>query len=154
MTEQNTSEAGGRNASGSGTGAAGARAPALDFDFATLFAGQPTYEQLAAVFDGVEADLTYIDDQDVVIYFSPFRIFDRPATILGHSVYDCHPPQTHAEVTEMLDSFKAGTEFKVSRYTTKHGHYVHVCYMAIIGLDGVYRGCLESATYRDDLKPA
>jgi DUF438 domain-containing protein len=123
------------------------------FDYATLFATQPTREQLAAIFDDAEADLTYIDDEDHAIYFSPFRIFDRPEQIIGRPVYRCHKTETVPQIKEMLAGFRDGTDFRVSRYTRKNGRYVHVCYMAISGPDGQYRGCLESATYRDDLDP-
>ena len=128
-------------------------------NFTTLFDAQPTYEQLAAAFDAIEADITYIDDADIVRYYSPFRIFERPPSCLNANVYDCHPPRTHAEVRDMLDAFRAQAKDTVSQEITlpdDHpgdqadvGRTVRICYHAIRDRAGTYLGCLEVATFRD-----
>ena len=120
-------------------------------DYIELFSVQPTRERLAAAFDGIEADITYIDDHEIVVYYSPFRIFDRPASILGQSVYGCHRPETRAVVEAMLDEFKSGASVKKSHrdVSTKTGRTVQVCYQAMHDKQGVYLGCLEAVTYRD-----
>lgn len=119
--------------------------------FLDLFKQQPTREQLAVAFDNLEADVTYIDDTATVIYFSPFRIFSRPASILGQSVFDCHAPSSYKPIEEMLAAFKAGTKDKVSHpdVSSKNGRKVQVCYQAMRTPEGEYLGCLEAVTYRD-----
>lgn len=119
--------------------------------FLDLFKTQPTREQLAAAFDDLEADITYIDDREIVVYFSPFRIFNRPASILGQSMFDCHSSASFAAINEMLDAFKAGTKDKMSHsdVSAKNGRTVQVCYQAMRNPEGVYLGCLEAVTYRD-----
>lgn len=117
-------------------------------DFLELFSKQPTREELAAAFDDIEADLTYIDDTEKVIYFSPFRIFNRYPEILDQSVYDCHKPESVPGIKEMLDAFKAGTSHKVSHQAHANGRDVQVCYQAMRDRNGVYLGCLEAVTYR------
>ena len=119
--------------------------------FIDLFKTQPKREQLAEVFDGFEADITYIDDKEIVVYFSPFRIFNRPASILGQSMFDCHSPKSYAAINEMLDAFKSGAKDKVSHSDVheKSGRTVQVCYQAMRDEQGVYLGCLEAVTYRD-----
>lgn len=116
-----------------------------------LFKTQPTREQLAAAFDHLEADVTYIDDKEIVVYFSPFRIFNRPESILGQSMFDCHSPQSFGPINEMLDAFKAGTKDKMSHsdVSAKNGRKVQVCYQAMRSPEGTYLGCLEAVTYRD-----
>lgn len=120
--------------------------------FLDLFKQQPTREQLAAAFDNIEADITYIDDNEIAVYFSPFRIFDRPSYVLGKSIYGCHRPETRPMVTAMLDEFKAGTKDKVShsKVNTKDGRTVQICYQAMRDPQGKYLGCLEAVTYRDE----
>jgi len=118
-------------------------------DYTTLFELQPTAAQLADAFDGLEADITYIDDDDIVVYFSPFRIFERPQSCLNRSVYDCHPDEVHEAVEALLDSFRSGRSDTVSQETTAHGRPVRVCYHAMRDSEGAYLGCMEVATYRD-----
>lgn len=119
-------------------------------NFVELFAQQPTREQLAAAFDDIEADVTYIDDNETVVYFSPFRIFARPESILGHNMYECHDPKIHANVKAMIDSFKAGESDKVTHETHNRKHKkIRVCYQAMRDRDGKYLGCLEAVTLRD-----
>lgn len=121
-------------------------------DFVSLFNSQPTYEALAAAFDNVEADVTYIDDKEIVIYFSPFRIFDRPAACLNALMFNCHSPATRPIIEEMLGAFRAGTKDKVSIEAEKHGRPIRVCYQAMRTRDGQYLGCLEAVTYRDEVQ--
>ena len=118
--------------------------------FTTLFTTQPSYEQLAEAFDTIEADITYIDDNDIVLYFNPFRIFDRPASCLNENVYDCHPEKVHGAVTRMLDAFREGPSDTHSEETrAPNGRLIRVCYHAIRDAKGAYLGCLEAVTYRD-----
>lgn len=120
-------------------------------NYLELFKTQPTRDQLAAAFDHLEADVTYIDDHEIVVYFSPFRIFNRPASILGESMFNCHSPRSFGAINEMLDAFKAGTKDKVSHsdVDAKNGRKVQVCYQAMRNPEGTYLGCLEAVTYRD-----
>lgn len=119
-------------------------------DFSTLFEAQPTYEALKDAFDAIEADLTYIDDTDIVRYFSPFRIFDRPASCLNENVFECHPERVHKSVEDMIWAFRAGEKETVSYEHVSHDRRpVRVCYHAMRDQGGRYLGCLEVVTYRD-----
>jgi DUF438 domain-containing protein len=119
-------------------------------DYTTLFKTQPTAQQLAQAFDSIEADITYSDDRDTIIYFNPFRIFERPAECLNQNLYDCHPQQVHDEVSEMLDAFRDGSLATVSREAvSSQNRKVRVCYHAMHDANGAFIGCLEVVTYRD-----
>lgn len=118
-------------------------------NFSELFSKQPTREELAAAFDELEADITYIDDNLTVIYFSPFRIFERPQEILGRNALECHPEKVHKAILDMLESFKLGEKDTVSHDTSSHGRPVKVCYHAMRDADKNYLGCMEVVTYRD-----
>ena len=118
-------------------------------DYGSLFNAQPSYAVLAEAFDHVEADVTYIDDTETVIYFSPFRIFERPASCLNQPVYGCHAPATKAIIDEMLTAFRDGSKDKVSYETTNNDRLIRVCYQAARTPEGAYLGCLEAVSYRD-----
>jgi|GEM_PF-3226712 len=119
-------------------------------DFKTLFNTQPTHEELSSAFGSIEADITYTDDRDIVRYFSPYRIFERPASCLNEKLYDCHPEKVHPEVKEMLDGFRDGSKDTVSyENVSNRNRKVRVCYHAMRDKGGVFLGCLEVATYRD-----
>jgi len=120
-------------------------------DYATLFDSQPSPADLRHAFDGVEADITYIDNTDTVRYFSPFRIFERPSSCLEQNVYDCHPDEVHDALSALLDGFRSGQRDTVTFDGVRKGaRTVKVCYHAMRDPDGVYLGCMEVATYRDE----
>jgi len=119
-------------------------------DYSTLFDTAPDAARLAQAFDGLEADITFIDEADVVIYFSPFRIFERPSSCLNKSVYDCHPEEVYEAVEALLDGFRAGEKDTLTfESVKKDDRRVRVCYHAIRDRSGRYLGCMEVATYRD-----
>lgn len=120
-------------------------------DYGTLFATQPTREKLSEAFDSFEADITYIDNEETVIYFNPFRIFDRPAEILGRNAYECHPSKAKEEMKAMLDQFKAG-EIHTRSYEShdRNGRKIRICYHSMRDREGIYLGALEVVTYRED----
>lgn len=119
-------------------------------DFATLFDSPPTHARLADAFDSIEADITYIDTDDITRYFSPFRIFDRPSSCLNANIYECHPPHVHDAVAKMLDAFRAHTKDTVGHDSvSRDGRPVRICYHAIRNRAGDYLGCMEVVTYRD-----
>lgn len=121
----------------------------MSVDYGNLFASQPTREKLAEAFDTFEADVTYIDAQETVVYFSPFRIFERPAEILGRNAYECHPPHAKVQMKEMLDQFKSG-ELDTKSYETRDANQrdIRVCYHAMRTRDGEYLGTMEVVTFR------
>ena len=57
--------------------------------------GNVTLEQLVAVFSTLPVDLTFVDADDRVAFFTegPDRIFARSKAIIGRKVQHCHPPE-------------------------------------------------------------
>lgn len=66
--------------------------------------------QLEAIMNHLPVDLTYIDEHDIVRYFShgKERIFARTKAVIGRTVQNCHPPQSMHIVDALLDDFKTG----------------------------------------------
>ena len=61
----------------------------------TMPTGHVTVEQLTAVLSTLPLDLTFVDAEDRVAFFSegPQRIFVRSKAIIGRKVQHCHPPE-------------------------------------------------------------
>ena len=75
---------------------ADAKTPAVPSDGTIMMpTGHVTVEQLTSVLSTLPLDLTFVDADDRVAFFSegPDRIFARSKAIIGRKVQHCHPPQ-------------------------------------------------------------
>lgn len=101
--------------------------------------------QMEAIMNHLPVDLTFIDEQDVVRYFShgKERIFARTKAVIGRTVQNCHPPQSVHIVNELLADFKAGRKDTEDFWIPFKDKFVYIRYFAIRGSDGEYMGTLE-----------
>ena len=90
-------------------------------------------------------DISFVDENDVVRYFSEGkeRIFPRTPAAIGRTVQNCHPPKSVATVNRILDSFRAGSEHVAEFWINMGGRFIHIRYFAVRDGGGKYRGCLE-----------
>jgi len=107
--------------------------------------GNVSLEQLAAVFSTLPLDLTFVDADDRVAFFTegPDRIFARSKAIIGRKVQHCHPPRSVETVDQILDDFRAGRQNVAEFWINFHEKFVHVRYFAVRNSDGVYLGTVE-----------
>ena len=107
--------------------------------------GNVSLEQLVAIFSTLPVDLTYVDADDRVAFFTegPDRIFARSKTIIGRKVQNCHPPRSVETVEQILNDFRAGTQSVAEFWINFHDKFVHVRYFAVRNSDGTYLGTLE-----------
>jgi DUF438 domain-containing protein len=106
--------------------------------------GNLTLGQLAGVFRALPVDLTFIDAEDRVRYFSEGeRIFTRSKVILGRHVQNCHPPKSVHVVDQIVSDFRSGRENKAEFWIELHGRFIHIRYFAVRGEQGEYLGTLE-----------
>ena len=107
--------------------------------------GHLTSEQLRALVDVLPFDLTFVDADDRVAFYSegPHRVFARSKTIVGRKVQHCHPPRSVAIVDRILDDFRAGRHEVAEFWIEFHGRFVHIRYFAVRSAEGTYQGCLE-----------
>jgi DUF438 domain-containing protein len=107
--------------------------------------GALTPEQLRGLLTVLPLDLTFVDAQDRVRYFSegPSRIFARSKAILGRKVHHCHPPKSVHVVEQILDDFKSGRQSVAEFWIELHGKFVHIRYFAVRAAAGEYLGTLE-----------
>ncbi len=110
-----------------------------------LLSGSLGVDQLIAMLNTLPVDITFVDAQDKVLYFSESseRIFPRARSIVGRSVQNCHPPKSVHIVQEILDSFRAGKRDSEEFYLHLGERYVYIRYFAMRDEAGTYTGCLE-----------
>lgn len=104
-----------------------------------------TAAQLEAIMNHLPVDLTFIDEQDVVRYFShgKERIFARTKAVIGRTVQNCHPPQSVHVVNELLADFKAGRKDSEDFWIPFKDKFVYIRYFAVRSAEGRYVGTLE-----------
>lgn len=107
--------------------------------------GVLSMEQLEAVMNHLPVDLTFIDENDVVRYFShgKERIFARTKAVIGRTVQNCHPPQSVHVVNQLLEDFKAGRKDVEDFWIPVKDKFVYIRYFAVRSEDGRYLGTLE-----------
>jgi hypothetical protein len=110
-----------------------------------LPSGHVTLEQLTAIFSTLPLDLTFVDADDRVAFFTegPERIFARSKAIIGRKVQNCHPPRSVEVVDRILSDFRAGRQHVAEFWIDFHGKYVHIRYFAVHDREGKYLGTLE-----------
>jgi len=107
--------------------------------------GNVSLEQLVAVFSTLPLDLTFVDADDRVAFFTegPDHIFARSKAIIGRKVQHCHPPRSVETVDQILDDFRAGRQSVAEFWINFHDKFVHVRYFAVRSSDGGYLGTVE-----------
>lgn len=107
--------------------------------------GNLTLDQLTSIFNALPVDLTFVDADDRVAFFSegPDRIFARSRAIIGRKVQNCHPPRSVEIVDRILADFRAGRQNVAEFWIELHGRFVHIRYFAVRREDGAYLGTLE-----------
>lgn len=110
-----------------------------------LDSGHLTPDQLRGLFNVLPLDMTFVDAEDRVRFFSETaeRIFPRSKAILGRKVQHCHPPKSVDVVERILDDFRAGRQNVAEFWIELHGKFVHIRYFAIRDEQGTYLGTLE-----------
>jgi DUF438 domain-containing protein len=110
-----------------------------------LPSGSMTAEELTAILNTIPFDLTFVDRDDTVKFFTQGkeRIFSRNRAILGRKVQLCHPPSSVHIVQKILDDFRAGRQDIAAFHINLHGRFISIEYFALRDKDGEYLGTLE-----------
>ncbi|MBA1335305.1 MAG: Hemerythrin domain protein [Firmicutes bacterium] len=109
-------------------------------------------EEMEAMFNTMPVDITFIDKDDVVKFFSnnQDRIFARTKAVIGRTVQNCHPPASVHIVNKMLQDFKEGRKDHEDFWIRMGDRYVYIRYFAVRGSSGEYLGTMEVS---QDIKP-
>ena len=110
-----------------------------------LETGKLTVEQIKLLFNHLPVDITYVDENDKVVYFSSpkKRIFPRTKSIIGRDVHNCHPPESVHVVEQIVKSFRNGKKDVTSFWINMKGQKLLIQYFAIRDENGNYKGVVE-----------
>lgn len=118
---------------------------AISEGFIRLETGMLSLKQLELLMNHLPVDITFIDEDDVVRYFShgKERIFARTKAVIGRTVQNCHPPKSVHIVEKLLKDFKSGNKDCEDFWIKFQDKYVYIRYFAIRSEEGEYMGTLE-----------
>ncbi len=107
--------------------------------------GYLTVEQVNLMFKTLPIDLTYVDENDRVIFYNrgEERVFPRSAGIIGREVKFCHPPKSVDTVLRILDAFRKGEQNEASFWFNYKEKLIYVRYFAVRDAEKKYRGVIE-----------
>ncbi len=110
-----------------------------------LNTGALTLEQIDLMLRSLPVDITFVDENDEVRFFSqtPERIFPRTEAIIGRKVQKCHPPQSVHRVQQIVEDFRSGVRDQAEFWIQMNGMFIHIRYFALRDEKGSYRGTLE-----------
>ena len=110
-----------------------------------LETGALTPEQINLLLKNLPVDVTFVDEEDTVRYFSAGaeRIFPRSPGVIGRKVQNCHPPDSVHVVNRILEAFRKGERRVAEFWVQSRGRFIHIRYFAVHDEAGRYRGCLE-----------
>lgn len=107
--------------------------------------GALSMQQLSCLFATLPVDLTFVDAEDRVRYFSEGaeRVFARSKAILGRKVQHCHPPKSAHIVEQILDDFRQDRQNVAEFWINFREKFIHIRYFAVRDESGQYQGTLE-----------
>jgi hypothetical protein len=116
--------------------------------------GSLSKDEIEAIFNTLPVDITFVDKEDAVRYFSKpeKRFFVRTKAVIGRKVQQCHPQKSIHIVNKILDSFKSGKKDEAEFWIQKDNRLVYIRYFAARNKDGEYLGTMEVTQDITDIK--
>jgi len=107
--------------------------------------GLLTKEELEAMLNTMPVDVTFVDKDGIVKYFSQGaeRIFPRPKTVIGRKVENCHPPASVHIVQKIVEDLKSGVKDYEDFWIKMKDKYIMIRYLAVRDKEGKFLGVLE-----------
>ena len=116
--------------------------------------GYMTPEQVNLLLRFMPVDITYVDENDKVIFYNrgKDRVFPRSKGIIGREVRFCHPPKSVDTVLRIVEAFKAGTKDVAEFWINFKGRMIHIRYFAIRDAENNYKGVIEMSQDVTDIQ--
>lgn len=113
--------------------------------YITFETGSFTQQELEAMLNTMPVDITFVDKDGVVKYFSqgPERIFPRTKAVIGRQVQNCHPPASVHIVEGIVEDLKSGKKDHEDFWIQMGDRFVHIRYFAVRSKEGEFLGVLE-----------
>ena len=116
--------------------------------------GYLTPNQINLIFKHLPLDITYVDENDKVIFYNngDERIFPRSPGIIGREVKFCHPPKSVDNVLKILEEFKQGSKDNAEFWINFKDSFIHIRFFAIRDKNKNYKGVMEITQNVSDIK--
>ena len=126
----------------------------LDNDAIYFKEGYLTPNQINLIFKHLPLDITYVDENDKVIFYNngDDRIFPRSPGIIGREVKFCHPPKSVDNVLKILEEFKQGSKDNAEFWINFKDSFIHIRFFAIRDKNKNYKGVMEITQNVSDIK--
>ena len=107
--------------------------------------GKLTLEQINLLFRHLQVDLSYVDENEIVKFYSDtkHRVFPRSPGVIGREVQNCHPRESVGTVEEIIKAFKSGEQDQAEFWLEMGGKFIYIVYNAVRDDAGNFRGVLE-----------
>ncbi|MDF2547438.1 MAG: hypothetical protein K0R93_2336 [Anaerosolibacter sp.] len=107
--------------------------------------GKLSLEQINLIFKHLQVDLSYVDENDIVKFYSDtkHRVFPRSPGVIGREVQNCHPRESVGTVEEIIRAFRAGEHDEAEFWLEIGGKFIYIIYNAVRDEKGNFRGVLE-----------
>lgn len=111
-----------------------------------------TQPELQAMLNTLPVDITFVDKDGIVKFFSQGseRIFPRTKAVIGRGVQNCHPPASVHIVEKIVEDLQSGVKDHEDFWIKMKGKYVHIRYFAVRDKEGNFLGVLE---FTQDIAP-
>ncbi|MBA7662807.1 hypothetical protein ES703_70840 [subsurface metagenome] len=116
--------------------------------------GSFTKEELETLLNTLPVDITFVDKEDTVRYFSQTkeRIFPRTKAVIGRKVQQCHPQKSLHVVNKILEDFKNNKRDFDEFWINLNNRLIYIRYFPVRNKSGDYLGCLEVTQDITDIK--
>ncbi len=116
--------------------------------------GSFSKEDLETLLNTLPVDITFVDKEDTVRYFSQAkeRIFPRTKAVIGRKVQQCHPQKSLHVVNKILEDFKNNKRDLAEFWINLNNRLIYIRYFPVRNKSGDYLGCLEVTQDITDIK--
>lgn len=114
-------------------------------DYIKFETGLLTQKEIEAMLNTMPVDITFVDKDGIVKYFSQGteRIFPRTKAVIGRTVSNCHPPASVHIVEQIVEDLMSGKKDFEDFWIKMGDKYTLIRYFAVRDKDGSYIGTLE-----------
>ena len=102
--------------------------------------------ELSALFNALPVDITFVDKDNKVRYFSQGRerVFPRTLSVLGRDVKNCHPPASVHIVEQIVEDLRAGRKDHEDFWIRIGEKLILIRYFALRSPEGEFLGVGET----------
>lgn len=123
----------------------GVSSPLKEDEVLNVSQGLLTLKQINLIFKHLPMDLSYVDENDLVKFYSDtkHRVFPRSAGVIGREVQNCHPRESVHTVEEIIKAFRSGEQDEAEFWLEMGGKFIYIIYNAVRDDAGNFKGVLE-----------